>query len=136
MLPLTITEDDIVAFARRWSKLLAAGEFQAACDLLDEPRGGGVWWTPQLLRECIEIDHYGPGTIFSRLHPEGVIYSDPDVVEMTSPSRHFGGQFGPDGYELCWDLPLNGEWSDITALFQLTRTPEGFLICLYDLHVM
>lgn len=137
MLPLTITEADIIDFATRWSKLMAAGDMQAACDLLDEPNGGGDWWTPKMLRECVEVEHFGPGTIFSRLHPEGVVYSDPEMVQRTCPSRqHQVCPFGKDGYCLDWELPLNGEWSDLTAQFRFSRSPEGFRVCIYDIHVM
>lgn len=36
-----------------------------------------------------------------------------------------------------FDLPLNGEWSDLTAVFELTETADGrWGFLLYDLHVL
>jgi hypothetical protein len=137
MLPLTLDSAGVEAFAFSWSELMAVGEMQAACDLLDEPRGDGRRWTPELLRESIEIDHFGPGTVFSKMHPDGVIYSDPHAVQSKSPHRNVVGRLDDgEGYWLDWDLPLNGEWSDLTAQFLFTRSDEGFRVCLYDLHVM
>jgi hypothetical protein len=34
------------------------------------------------------------------------------------------------------DLPLNGEWSDLTALFEFGPVDGGIALSLYDLHVL
>jgi hypothetical protein len=40
----------------------------------------------------------------------------------------------PPGVE--YDLPLNGEWSDLTAIFHLMRVESGWAYSLWDLHVL
>jgi hypothetical protein len=35
-----------------------------------------------------------------------------------------------------FDLPLEGQWSDLTALFDLTRRPDGVRLILDDVHVL
>ena len=40
------------------------------------------------------------------------------------------------GYRLDHDVPLNGQWSDLTAQFEFLRRPGGFAVVLHDLHVL
>ena len=40
------------------------------------------------------------------------------------------------GYSVEHDVPLNGEWSDLTAQFEFVRFPKGYAVVLHDLHVM
>jgi len=35
-----------------------------------------------------------------------------------------------------YDLPLNGAWSDLTAIFGLRRLPDGLALELYDIHIL
>lgn len=34
-----------------------------------------------------------------------------------------------------FDLPLNGEWSDLTAQFEVVAVSNGWTLLLRDLHV-
>lgn len=136
MLPLSSQTTDFLTFARQWSKLLAAGNFAQACALLDKPGGDGLMWTPKLLQRTVE-DTFGPGTRFRLAHPEGVIYSDPDDLPLPPANRATVGHYQDgSGYWLSWDLPLNGAWSDLTAMFEFKRGVAGFSVCLHDLHVL
>jgi hypothetical protein len=40
------------------------------------------------------------------------------------------------GYHFEYDIPLNGEWSDLTAIFRILKTPKGYVVFLNDLHVL
>ena len=40
------------------------------------------------------------------------------------------------GYWLDHDMPLNGEWSDLTAQFEFQARSDGFDVVLLDLHVL
>jgi hypothetical protein len=35
-----------------------------------------------------------------------------------------------------YDLPLNGEWSDLTAIFDIIKVPDGIALSLDDIHVL
>lgn len=35
-----------------------------------------------------------------------------------------------------YDLPINGVWSDLTAIFWLRRMPDGLALELYDIHIL
>jgi hypothetical protein len=38
--------------------------------------------------------------------------------------------------EIEFDLPINGIWSDLTALFWVKHHPEELVLELYDIHVL
>jgi hypothetical protein len=40
------------------------------------------------------------------------------------------------GFSLYHAVPLNGEWSDLTAQFEFLRRPNGLAVVLHDLHVL
>ena len=40
------------------------------------------------------------------------------------------------GYSFEYDLPLSGEWSDLTAQFEFLRRPSGYAVVLHDIHVL
>lgn len=35
-----------------------------------------------------------------------------------------------------YDLPLDGQWSDVTATFEILDLPEGAVLALDDVNVM
>ncbi len=138
MIETTQTEchERFMAFVRTWCKLLAQGCWKEACELLDEPNCYGISWTPESIRAFIEEDIYSPDTRFAREHPEGIIYTDPDELEPQQRSELVAFS-DHSGYCLDYDLPLNGEWSDITAQFEfLKREHNRYAVILHDLHVL
>jgi hypothetical protein len=40
------------------------------------------------------------------------------------------------GFQFDYDLPLNGEWSDLTAQFEFLRRSDGYAVVLHDIHVL
>ncbi len=50
--------------------------------------------------------------------------------------RHEVDRDGADRGFIWFDLPLNGEWSDLTATFWFMPSDDGTVIALDDLHVM
>lgn len=47
-------------------------------------------------------------------------------------------EVGPEGSRgrVYFDLPLNGEWSDLTAIFRLEHDKENLLLVLEEIHVL
>ena len=114
--------------------LLADGQVESACALIDEPNKYGIVWTPTLIEDLINST-FSPASRFYQSHPEGPIITnrfqlneqkDIEVIELEDGS----------GYLFDYDLPLNGEWSDLTAQFEFHKKPNGYAVVLHDLHVL
>ncbi|WP_165224708.1 hypothetical protein [Aquisphaera insulae] len=126
--------DDLFAVVRDWFRLLAAGRWAEAGDMLDEPNGYGIRWTPAEIRHAFELA-YGPGCRFRASHPEGPQPSDPDVA-AGEPGADVWAIRDGRGYRVDHDVPLNGSWSELTAQFEFLRRPGGLAVVLLDLHVL
>jgi hypothetical protein len=126
--------DEFLAFARAWLDLLAKGELAEACAQLDAPNSYGLRWTPSAIHTLVR-DSFGPATVFAATHPEGPIVT-PTTSATGSPGVTFGALDDGSGFWLDHPVPLNGEWSDLTAQFEFIRQPTGFRVVLHDLHVL
>lgn len=124
----------ILAFVKGWMKLLAEGRFEEACSLIDEPNSYGIVWTPALIQETVNAT-FGPETRFYQFHPEGPIFTDPFDLEEQREVKVLELGDG-SGYAFDYDVPLNGEWSDLTAQFEFLQRSNGYAVVLHDLHVM
>src|SRR5512141_3111539 len=135
MLPRTTDgpEADFIRFVRAWFKMISAGQWDAAFAVLDLPPNVGPPYTPERFRYEVEQDHFGPGTVFAEAHPEGIIYSDPDSVIRDGRPNLFQRKT-PDVLEFEYDVPLCGEWSDLTSGWEFVSRPEGYLVRLDWLH--
>ncbi|HSK73554.1 MAG TPA: hypothetical protein VK892_17790 [Pyrinomonadaceae bacterium] len=127
-------EKAILEFVKSWMKLLAENRLDEACVMIDEPNCYGIVWTPELIIETVN-ETFSPDTIFYEYFPEGPIFTDPyklpeqknrEVIEFVDKS----------GYVFEYDIPLNGEWSDLTAQFEFLKRENGYAVILHDLHVM
>jgi hypothetical protein len=127
-------EVTIREFVREWTKLLAQERLEEACALLDEPNCYGLVWTPERILEVVH-DTFSPGTHFHHFHPEGPVFTDPDELEAQNDREVWARDDGTE-YGFDYDLPLNHEWSDLTAQFEFHKRPNGFAVVLHDLHVM
>lgn len=126
--------DEFIAFIQSWFDLLASGKVEQACAAIDKPNSYGIRRTPDKIFDVL-TDNYGPGTVFASDHPEGPVFTSAsntkgkagvDVVQFNDGS----------GFSVEHDVPLNGEWSDLTAQFEfLGKSPE-FEVVLHDLHVL
>jgi hypothetical protein len=115
-------------------KLLADNRFDEACSLLEHPNRFGVVWTPDLIKETVH-DTFSPDTLFYKFYPEGPIFTDPYELEEQRDIEPIEFDDG-SGYHFEYDIPLNGKWSDLTAIFEILKTPKGYAVFLDDLHVL
>lgn len=133
-IPIDDAERTLVAFVRNWFTLLAAGRSQEACNMIDEPNYYGIAWTPEQIQQVV-AGAFGPQSRFRLRHPEGIRCTDPEELsEGGNPEvypSHDGGH-----YRFDHDVPLNGEWSDLTAQFEFHRRQKGYVVVLHDLHVL
>lgn len=130
-------EQDLQAFAYRWFTLFSENRINEALSLLDEANSYGTIWTESGIKKLIEVDTFGPETIFGREHPEGIIYSNPKTIEIPDYSIASAIEFTDGrGYSYDHDFPLNGIWSDLTAQFEFKKEHDHFSVILNDLHVL
>ena len=139
--PIDCTDEDLYAFARRWTDRLVAEDYAGAFDMLHYvPAHPGKSWvnSPELLRAWIV--NYGsdepiPGS-------SECVVTSPEAARG-KPPRGFP-YFSRDGDELYpgyrgsldWPLPLNGEWSDLKASFDLIEQGGKLVPVLVALRVM
>jgi len=139
-LPLDCSDEDILAFARRWTQRLAAEDYSGAWGMLLH-RPGDVWApTPDVLRS--RIANYGspdpiPGEPVCVVTP---IESAAGSPWRRLPSLHrepAGNPHRPPDTRgrLDWQLPLNGEWSDLVASFDLVDARGELVFVLAALRV-
>ena len=134
MIEEPIDPAELLAFIRSWFRLLASDKWLEACGLLDRPNCYGLQWTPDDIRSALDMT-YGPECRFRRIHPEGPQFTDPDTTSGILHANVVAISDGT-GYSAEHDVPLNGEWSDLTAQFEFLRTTDGLAIVLHDLHIL
>lgn len=122
--------DDILPFVKAWLKLIADGKVHDACAKLDEPNSYGVVWPPDQIEELI-FEYLGP----EEVRPLASVVSDPDL--LPEGRNVVVGAFDfCSGYWFDYELPLDGEWSDLTVQFEFYERTDGFAVVLHDLHVL
>lgn len=112
-------------FARDWFTLLANGALSEAVSRLDEPNSYGEKWSAERIKGAIE-EYSGSTT---------ATFSDPATLLGDGRPTLYAFDDGR-GYALDHDVPLDGEWSDLTAQFEFLRRPNGYAVVLQDLHVL
>ncbi len=122
--PADAAERTLVTFVRGWLKLMAAGRWRDACGMIDEPNCYGIVWTPERIQQVVE-----------KTFGEGIRWTDPDELGDGGHPEAYPMRDG-SGYSFEHNVPLNGEWSDLTAEFEFRRRPQGYAVLLHDLHVM
>jgi hypothetical protein len=132
ILPVDAGDEMILATVRRWIGLLADDDFEAAMDLLHP--GGDSGFVPFPASELRErIAQYEPGPPL-RQGPSRV-----------TPAETAGGPFEAtqevyrldDGTlsSVDFSVPVNGEWSELTAFFDVLPVPGGLALTLRDMYV-
>lgn len=102
--------------------------------MIDLPNAWGTTWTPESILKLV-AETFSPDTRFGATHPDGPAFT---LVDETTRSDHvhLGSYEDGSGFWLDHDVPLNGEWSDLTAQFEFQKQPEGLAVVLIDLHVL
>jgi len=115
----------------RFVALLARGRASEALALLLPSKT----WTPEVLVRVIRnygwIDPRKDGKTFAVTMPAAARGAGPRF-EL----RWFDTPHGARVAHASYDLPLEGEWSDVTALFDVLDGPEGLALALDDVHVL
>ena len=132
-IPQRASDDQILDAVRDWVNALSQENYDRAFVLTAHETY--YQWTPALLRKTIE--GYG----LPEPHPKGPFKVSPiETAAGHINPRHVVERFSettensPIG-EIWFDLPLNGNWSDLTATFTIHRWNDGLVIALSEVHV-
>lgn len=110
---------------RQWFQLLSREDWQEAMAFLDEPNCYGILWDEKQVREVL-TDYVGENSWQ---------VTDPDTID--GDGQPYSGDFADgSGFWFELNVPLNGEWSDLTAQFKFLRRPNGLAVVLHDIHVL
>jgi len=132
-------ESEIIEFARKWTEKLAGEDYKAAHEMLRyvaEHPGRSWAHTPNDLRSW--ISNYGSDTPIDD-EPSYVVTSIStaagdrwdNYLDLKPANEHYSGYVG----RLDWWLPLNGEWSDLQASFDLIKVGSCVAFVLVALRV-
>ena len=137
-IPQPATNDHVLAAVRQWVHRRAVDDYKTAfAQTYHDPADH---WTPELMRTIIanygSPTPYEDGQTFHVTPLEEVRANDKkptqDVQWLDSESDE---PFPIVGY-VWFDLPLNGDWSDLTAIFNIRTNGNGLVLELNDIHVL
>jgi hypothetical protein len=139
-LALDATPTEILIAVEAWVKLLEQEDYPKAYVYTEHDEY--YQWTPDLIKEVI----YGYG--LPEPHPSGEVFKVTAVeaasTEDRKPSQEVNYNEEPLPYQekeaeiigqVWYDLPLNGEWSDLTATFQIVKREAYLTLELAEIHV-
>jgi hypothetical protein len=140
-LPLDCKDQDILDVAREWTERLVAEDYLGAFNmLLYVPTFPGKSWvaSQEALRAWIincGTDEPIPGEPSYQVTPidsaEGEIPQGYLELDRSETDQRYPGCRG----RLDWPIPLNGEWSDLKASFDLVARDGELLFVLVALGV-
>lgn len=145
---LDTEDEEILAVVDHWADLLAAGEYSKAHTVTFNPSELG--WTPDTIEKWIHgygfDEPLSDGTVMQVTPRETAIQIDVKPyreilrancdaeLRLSSSKGYKYGSYesllnSSDGFvgEVWYSLPLNGEWSDLVARFDLAPL-DGFLV--------
>lgn len=115
-----------------WIGLLAADRYDEAFSMLYRLRNDP--WTAEKIRNAIA--NYGLG----QAQPDGQTFkvtSSSDAIQKGVRTRYQDVEWFEDGEGVAhFDLPLNGEWSEVTAVFDILPMEEGVVLRLNGIEVL
>lgn len=125
------SDEEILAEVEAWIDDLTRGDYEAAFGRTEHDPY--YRWTPNLLEAV--VNGYGA----TDAHPSGarfVVTSRSTASGRPHYRRVERSSHPPHGaVEVWYDLPLNGEWSDLTVSFRVEHRESKLHLVLEELHV-
>ena len=119
-------ENTFNEFVRHWIRLLSVGSFEDAVKQIDGPNSHGIEWTETAIKRVID-EYMGERESYS--------ITDPD--EMKGDGRANLIINGLTSFAFGLNLPINGEWSDLTIQFEFIGKGKGYYsVILHDIYVL
>ena len=124
-------DEDILHFVEAWIDELARGDYGSAFRRTEHD--AYYKWTPDLIRAVVQ--GYG----LPEPHHSGMVFAvTPRESAKGGPPQRIVDRehVGPNVVAEVWyDLPLNGEWSDLTCTFRVEPRDDGCVVILQEVHV-
>jgi len=112
-------EKQLLSFCQKWLNELSDGKVIG----IDSPNCYGVKWGKE---EIIEVFHnYLGDDITPKVSKANIKECYPSFYKRKD-----------GGYNLEFDIPLNGKISELTAEFEFNRRNNQFEVVLHDIHVI
>ena len=115
-----------------WIDLLVADRYEEAHEMMF--RFPDDTWTPDMMRTVVR--HYG---FTEPRKDEQTFRVTPraEAIERRRRGHYEDIEWFEDGGGVAhFDLPLNGEWSDVTAIIDIVKHGEERVLRLNDIHVL
>lgn len=131
-LPADASDSDILSLIYEWMGLLMEERYEEAFHFFVNEEHNLWHWSPVILRMIIQgygdIDDYQEG---NKVTP----WEDASEPSRARKDINWYDNNRQRGY-IWLDLPLNGEWSDLTAILTLEVMNERLMIELESIEVM
>ncbi len=138
---LGVADETVLDAVRQWIELLVAERYAEAVGQLYQPSDTGGW-TPQLVEALVtnygQVDPRADGKVYRATSTGNAVtqrrinpYQDVEWFPHDS-AQYARGVVG----FVTFDIPLNGEWSDVTATFLVHKVVDKLLLELEDMHVL
>lgn len=112
-------------FVELWLSTMSEEKWDVAAEMIDSQNCYGVRWGTAEIRAS--INEY--------MRNEDWFISFPCPCDRSG-IRSFGEFKDGTGYWLDYDVPINDEWSDLTAQFEFKRNGNEYSVSLHDIHVL
>jgi hypothetical protein len=139
-LPRGASDEQVLNAVVEWVRLLAADDFEGAESFLYPHPFPSHRFTPGELRTW--ISHYGAWDSDASTIAAGrtMRVTSPDAATGDHPSRTAEVTRFDEGKNVVglaeFDLPLNGSWSDLTAIFEIHEHAGNWTLVLDQVRVM
>jgi hypothetical protein len=135
-LSINVADEEILNLVRQWCSFLAEEQYQKAYDLCSHPPD--EHWSSTLIETV--ISNYGsvePRRDGKRFKVTSLETATGNLIPTHEVDRFENPTRADDVIGIIWfDLPLNGEWSDLTATFDIKKLGDNLVLVLDDIHVM
>jgi hypothetical protein len=138
-LTVDASDEAILDLVREWVSFIAEGDFESAYQLSAHDQYYG--WTPDLMRTVIQnygsVEPMPSGQKFVVTHIKDTTGGSKPRHEVNRLDRTLEVQSANSAVvaNVWFDLPLNGEWSDLTATFEVQQMDDQLKLVLNDVHV-
>jgi hypothetical protein len=130
---LSASSEEVLNALGVWLNALDEEDYEKASKMLYWPPWSKGWSADIIKRLIVNygaVDPRKDGQVFKVTDPN-IAQGNPD----NSVRRFSQTESGAVG-DVCYDLPLNGEWSQVTATFRLYRIGDEMGFGLEDIHVL
>ncbi|HAC46428.1 MAG TPA: hypothetical protein DCF65_10215 [Chloroflexi bacterium] len=131
-LPSDANDDVIVSAIEEWVDLLAAGKIEEATAWLFQPPNAAQPMTAELIDQLI-VDYWWDAPPVGDRHRVTARASAAGRGPRTAIVRL---TVDPTAGSVDYALPVDGKWSDLTAILEFRRLDDATVISLDHLHVL